>query len=172
MLPSSVGVAVHTFQETSPKTNLPPPRRILPLPNISGDLCNVDLCVPVWQTKSFSASLGLFRTGAMISKERRLTNNLQYMCYFFYFANMLFYKKKRFILLLIFFLRSHFRSGMDISKLTFTALSHLSPAAILTCWDLNSVHTLNNKKPRKKLGHHCIVVRKWFFFLPVILTLY
>lgn len=129
MLPSSVGVAVHTFQETSPKTNLPPPRRILPLPNISGDLCNVDLCVPVWQTKSFSASLGLFRTGAMISKERRLTNNLQYMCYFFYFANMLFYKKK------IYFIVDFFlKEPLQVRNGYFKAYLH-STVAPFTCCD-------------------------------------
>lgn len=70
MLPSSVGVMVHTFQETFPQKGLPSSQDtytdpdvnmnlgivattvfIAQLPNISGDLCNVDLCVPITSLK-------------------------------------------------------------------------------------------------------------------------
>lgn len=47
MLPSNIEVMVHTFQTPTPRL----PELFFILPNISGDLCNVNLCVPITSLK-------------------------------------------------------------------------------------------------------------------------
>lgn len=115
----------------------------------------------------------------MISKERRLKNNIKYI-YTFSFSLFSFciLQRRCFIKDLFYcwdfsFLksgfRSRFRSGMDIYlkatptgvKLIFTALSQHAP---FTCWKLlrnTDVHVLPDEKPES-----------YRRILPVILTLY